>query len=63
MGRALSVHRLGAVNLMTTNVHLGVTIPAGNWAIAGVDLSACLAASLFFLVAVKIRRKWTEVTA
>jgi uncharacterized iron-regulated membrane protein len=31
---------LPVVNALTTNRHLGVTIPAGDWGLAGVDLTA-----------------------
>ncbi len=38
------------VNALTTQIHLGVTLPAGNWALAGVDL-VCLGLGLCLAVA------------
>ncbi|HBK45697.1 MAG TPA: hypothetical protein DDZ67_04540, partial [Xanthomonadaceae bacterium] len=38
------------VNALTTRIHLGVTLPAGNWALAGVDL-VCLGLGLCLGVA------------
>jgi uncharacterized iron-regulated membrane protein len=40
VGAALFV-LVPVVNACTTHIHLGVTLPAGNWALAGVDL-VCL---------------------
>jgi len=54
---------LPLLNFATTNIHLGVTIPAGDWTLAGVDLSAFLAAGLFLLLAVNVRRKWASAQA
>lgn len=37
------------VNALTTDIHLGRTLPAGDWVLAGFDLSM-LAAALFFVI-------------
>lgn len=46
------------VNALTTDRHLGASIPAGDWALAGFDLSMLFFALLFARVAQKLRRKW-----
>lgn len=41
---AAALGLLPLLNLLTTNRHLGVTIPAGDWDLAGVDLTALVLA-------------------
>ena len=45
------------LNALTTDRHLGVTIPAGDWVLAGFDLSALAAGVFFAVVARTIWRK------
>lgn len=52
---ALAYGLLPAVNFLTTDRHLGVTIPAGDWVLAGFDLCALAAGALFALLA---RNMW-----
>lgn len=48
---------LPVLNALTTDRHLGVTIPAGDWSLASIDLTL-LALGLFFaLAARKVQRK------
>ncbi|MFC3226731.1 PepSY-associated TM helix domain-containing protein [Marinibaculum pumilum] len=48
---------LPVVNALTTDRHLGITLPAGDWVLAGFDLSA-LATGLFFgWLATMVRRR------
>ncbi|MBW7901930.1 MAG: PepSY domain-containing protein [Rhodocyclaceae bacterium] len=44
------------INALTTDRHLGTTIPQGDWVLAGFDLTMCGLAALFALMAVKIER-------
>ncbi|TBU96575.1 PepSY-associated TM helix domain-containing protein [Stutzerimonas kirkiae] len=46
------------LNLLTSDRHLGVSIPHGDWALAGVDLSMLAFAALFAGLALKLKRKW-----
>ncbi|MEA5162697.1 PepSY-associated TM helix domain-containing protein [Cereibacter johrii] len=46
------------VNALTTERHLGASLPAGDWALAGFDLSMLGFAAGFALIAGKLRRKW-----
>lgn len=51
---------LPLLNALTTDRHLGVTLPAGDWALAAIDLGM-LAAGLFFAgLAWTMRRKLTK---
>ena len=45
------------LNAITTERHLGITIPAGDWALAGFDLAAFAISAFFLMLAVSIRRK------
>ncbi|HEY0335025.1 MAG TPA: PepSY-associated TM helix domain-containing protein [Stenotrophomonas sp.] len=45
------------LNALTTNIHLGVTLPAGLWSLAGVDL-VCLALGLCLGVAARRMQRW-----
>ncbi|MEM1229474.1 MAG: PepSY-associated TM helix domain-containing protein [Pseudomonadota bacterium] len=46
---------LPVVNALTTSAHLGTTLPAGNWVLAGVDLT-CIALGLCAVVAARALR-------
>jgi uncharacterized iron-regulated membrane protein len=48
---------LPILNALTTNRHLGVTIPAGDWVLAGVDLSAFGTGLFFVFLARSLYRK------
>jgi hypothetical protein len=51
---------LPLLNALTTDRHLGVSIPARDWALAGFDLT-CLAIGLAMLMAARtIRRAWAQ---
>lgn len=54
---AAAIGLLPLINLMTTDRHLGVTIPAGDWALAGVDLTALVIATGFALAAWQAARR------
>jgi len=45
------------LNALTTDRHLGVTVPAGDWALAGFDLSALAVGIFFAAMAWMVRRK------
>lgn len=44
---------LPLINLLTTDRHLGVTLPAGDWGLAGFDLT-CFALALGFATAARM---------
>ncbi|MGE8321355.1 MAG: PepSY-associated TM helix domain-containing protein [Comamonas sp.] len=46
---------LPVLNALTTNAHLGITLPAGDWAWAGMDLSFLAAATLLGALAWRLR--------
>jgi len=48
---------LPLLNALTTSRHLGITIPAGDWALASIDLTFVALAAFFALAAHKVRRK------
>lgn len=48
------------VNGLTTDKHLGVTIPHGDWVLAGVDLTLLVLALVFGAVAWRLGRRWTN---
>jgi len=48
---------LPVLNALTTQRHLGITLPAGDWALASVDLTFIALAAFFALAALKVRRK------
>ena len=50
---------LPLLNALTTNHHLGVTLPAGDWALAGFDLTVLAIGACFAMAAVKVHRKWS----
>jgi hypothetical protein len=45
------------LNAMTTERHLGVTVPAGDWDLAGIDLAAVAISAFFGMLAHTIRRR------
>ncbi len=46
------------LNVLTTDKHLGVTLPHGDWGQAGFDLTMWGLAMVFAYMAVKLQRKW-----
>lgn len=54
---ALAYSSLPLLNALTTDRHLGVTLPAGDWVLAGFDLSALIVGLFFALVARSARRR------
>ncbi|MFT3803129.1 MAG: PepSY-associated TM helix domain-containing protein [Burkholderiaceae bacterium] len=51
---------LPVLNALTSNRHLGVTLPAGEWGLAGVDLVMLALGAFFAAAAVKTRHKRIE---
>ncbi|MCX5462697.1 PepSY-associated TM helix domain-containing protein [Alcaligenes parafaecalis] len=49
---------LPVLNALTTDRHLGVTLPYGDWVLAGFDLSMLGLAAGFAYMAIKVKRKW-----
>jgi H+/gluconate symporter-like permease len=61
---AASYLLLPVVNALTTQRHLGVSIGAGDWIMAGFDLTALATGVIFALFARRLQRKrTTKVTA
>ena len=50
-----------ALNALTTARHLGVTLPAGDWGLAGFDLAALAIGGFFVTLARSVRRKCSDV--
>ncbi|WP_230976189.1 PepSY domain-containing protein [Pseudothauera nasutitermitis] len=48
------------VNALTTDRHLGVTIAAGDWPLAGFDLAMFGLAAIFGTIAWKLGRRWAK---
>lgn len=46
------------VNALTTDRHLGVTLPAGDWGLAGFDLTLLALAAGFALIGRRLEEKW-----
>lgn len=46
------------LNALTTDKHLGATLPAGDWGLAGFDLTMCGLAAMFGATAFKLWCKW-----
>jgi uncharacterized iron-regulated membrane protein len=55
---ALAFGLVPLLNALTTDRHLGVTLPAGDWGLAGFDLSMLTLALLLGAAAWRLRRKW-----
>lgn len=49
------------LNALTTDKHLGVTLPYGDWGLAGFDLTMLGLAAVFAYITVKLKRKWRVV--
>lgn len=58
---ALAFGLIPLLNALTTDRHLGVTIPAGDWGLAGFDLSMFALGAMFAAMAWKLWRKWYGV--
>ena len=54
---------LPLLNVFTTDRHLGVTLGAGDGALAGFDLTALVLGALLFVAAIKVERKRVAVPA
>ncbi|VFR91873.1 FIG138928: iron-regulated membrane protein [plant metagenome] len=54
---------LPVLNALTTQRHLGVTLPHGDWGLAGFDLSMLGLAAIFAYIAHKLRRRWLGALA
>lgn len=55
---ALAFGLLPVLNALTTDRHLGVTIPVGDWGLAGFDLSMLALGAIFAAIAWKLWRRW-----
>ncbi len=55
---ALAFGLIPVLNALTTDRHLGVTIPAGDWGLAGFDLSMLALGAIFAAIAWKLWRRW-----
>jgi len=55
---AAAIGLLPLLNLLTTDRHLGITVPAGDWELAGVDLTAIVLALGFALAARIAAGRW-----
>ena len=60
---AIAYAALPVLNALTTDQHLGNSIPAGAWAVAGFDLTAFAAGLGFGLAALYLRRQWAGASA
>ena len=60
---AIAYAALPVLNALTTGQHLGNSIPAGAWAVAGFDLAALAAGLGFGLAALWLRRQWAGAAA
>lgn len=59
LGLAVAAYALLPVlNALTTDRHLGVTLPHGDWALAGVDLTMLGLAAAFVYTLHKLGRRW-----
>ena len=54
---AIAFGTLPVLNALTTNRHLGVTLPAGDWGLVGFDLTMLATGALFGLAAVIVGRR------
>ena len=57
LGRDVRLSSSALQNALTTGIHLGVTIPAGLWSLAGVDL-VCLGLGICLAVAARRVQRW-----
>ena len=51
------------LNALTTERHLGITLPHGDWGLAGFDLTMLGLAATFAYIAIKMKRKWQIAAA
>lgn len=51
---------LPLLNALTTDRHLGVTLPSGDWVLAGFDLTMFTLGATFAYMAVRVQRKWAS---
>ncbi len=49
---------LPVLNALTTYRHLGITLPAGDWVLAGFDLTALMIGFLFAWIAMRAHHRW-----
>lgn len=56
-----SLALLPLLNLLTSDKHLGRTIPAGDWVLASCDLTMWALAVFFAMAALKVRRKGKQL--
>lgn len=54
---------LPALNYLTTDKHLAVTLVSGDWVLAGFDLTMLALGFCFAYMAVKVKRSWLKSTA
>lgn len=54
---------LPLVNALTTDKHLGLTLPAGDWVLAGFDLTMLALGFAFGYMAIKVKRIWLKRAA
>ncbi|WP_193075966.1 PepSY-associated TM helix domain-containing protein [Pseudomonas sp. FME51] len=55
---ALAYVLVPLINWLTTDKHLGVTLPAGDWVLAGFDLVMFGLAAAFVVIALKVSKHW-----
>jgi len=55
---ALAYALVPVINWLTTDKHLGVTLPAGDWVLAGFDLVMLGLAAVFVVIALRVRKHW-----
>ena len=55
---AMAYALVPVINLLTTDKHLGVTLPAGDWVLAGFDLVMLGLAAIFVVIALQVSRHW-----
>ncbi|MCB5185765.1 PepSY domain-containing protein [Methylobacillus gramineus] len=51
------------LNFLTTDKHLGITIPYGDWVLAGFDLTMLGFAAAFAYMAYKLKKRWLKQEA
>jgi len=60
---ALAYGLVPIINWLTTDKHLGITLPAGDWVLAGFDLVMLGLAAGFVLIALQVRKHWPAIEA
>lgn len=51
---------LPLLNALTTERHLGASLPAGDWVLAGFDLTVLALGLAFAYMAIKVKRRWLK---